>query len=147
MTVSREIFDYLLDHMLDIHQRKINIVSPYSLDYDQYMSMLEFLNSYIRKIGDFLDVAVVDDDCKSALPFVVLGSLVYTEGMGLYERDTYSIVLPEETQDMSHNSAIKVYTCLSPVSHALLFKKAGDKVALEEDGRFHHCTIKRIDLC
>lgn len=143
MIVSKRVFDYLLDHMLDIHKRKINIVSPYSSDYDAYTSMLEFLNTYIRKIGDFLDVAVVDDQ-SDHVPFVTMGSVVYTEGLGFSERSVFTVVLPEEVK-AADATRIKACACLSPVSNALLFKTVGDRVTIEENGRMRHCTINKID--
>lgn len=143
MKVSKRVFDYLLDHMLDIHKRKIDIVRPYVCDYDQYMSMLDFLNAYIRHIGDFLDTAVVDEQ-SNHIPFVTMGSIVYTEGPGFAERTVYSILLPEEVQT-ADASKVKACVCLSPVSNALLLKVIGDRVMLEEDGRLRQCTIKRID--
>ena len=143
MKVSKNVFDYLLNHMLDIHKRKINIVRPYSSDYDTYTSMLEFLNTYIRMIGDFLDVAVVDEQ-SDHVPFVTMGSVVHTEGLGFAERSVFTVVLPEEVK-ASDASRIKACACLSPVSNALLFKSVGDRVMIEENGRMRQCTINRID--
>lgn len=144
MTISKPTFDHLLDHMLDIHKRKINIASPYSADYDAYMTVLNFLNTYIRYIGDFLDTAVVsEDDC--AIPFVIIGSLVYAEGAGICDRAIYSVVLPEEAKNADTDAQTKIHACLSPVSDAFLFKKIGDRVVFEEDGQIRHYTIKRIE--
>ncbi len=128
--------------MLDIHNRKISIISPYAQDYETYMAMLDFLNAYIRRIEDFLDTASVTDD-QSDIPFAVLGSTVYAEGCESPERSVYKIVLPEETQQATV-SAESVHACLTPVSDALLFKKKGDRVTIKEQGRTKRYTIKKI---
>ena len=52
--VSRKVFDHLLDHMLEIHRKKLNIISAYTHDYDSYVCKLNFLNSYIKGIEAFL---------------------------------------------------------------------------------------------
>ena len=141
MVITKQAFDYLLSHLLDINKRKLNIISPYSIDYDKYTSMLNFLNAYIKRIGDFLDQAVVDNNgCDS--PFVTIGSLIHTEGQGTYDRSVYKVVLPQEVDDESNN--VKLYCCTTPQSNALLFSRTGDTAALKEDGRIKRCTICQI---
>ena len=139
MAVSKEVFDFLLDHMLDIHKRKMNIISPYVRCYDKYMKMLNFLNAYIRRIGDFLDTAVVTDENRP-FPFVILGSRVMMQSDVFFQNTVYSINLPEE--ECAAN--VSCYDCLSPMAEALLFKGIGDKVALKDNGLIKHVTIKDI---
>ncbi|MFA5675077.1 MAG: hypothetical protein WDA65_00960 [Christensenellales bacterium] len=145
MIISKKAFDYLLDHMLDIHKRKVNIIMPYSMDYDKYMSMLNFFNSYIRRIGDFLDEAVVEDVACTA-PFVTIGSFVYTEGLGLLDKAAYVILLPQDYKDRSENSqSPRFCNCVSPVAKELLFKCGGDTALIEENGIAKRCRINKIE--
>lgn len=144
MVITKQAFDYLLDHMLDINKRKLNIISPYSLDYDKYTSMLNFFNAYIRRIGDFLDDAVVEyDGCNS--PFVTIGSNVYTEGIGTYDSSVYRIVLPQELDSAKCDHSLKLHCCSNAASKALLFRTSGDTAVFKEDGRIKRCTISKIE--
>ncbi len=145
MVISKKAFDYLLTHMLDIHKRKVSIIMPYAFDYDTYMSMLNFFNEYVRRIGDFLDNAIVENVSFSA-PFVTIGSLVYTEGCGLLDRETYNILLPEDCKKgFGTDQSVRICSCVMPAAKELLFKHNGDLAAIEENGNVRRCKINRIE--
>jgi len=124
--VSKEMFDHLLDHMLDIHRKKLSIISPYTQDYDSYMGKLNFLNSYIRGIEIFLEGAAVESE-KSELPFVILGSVVEVRQAETNKRSRIRITLPKETV-MPDGYTAETHTCFSELGHAMLLKRVGDQV-------------------
>lgn len=145
MIISKKAFDYLLDHMLDIHKRKVSIIMPYAMEYDTYMSMLNFFNIYIRRIGDFLDDAIVEDVAYFA-PFVTIGSLVCTEGLGLLDKVTYSILLPDDCNNpCSAQQSMQVLSCMSPAAKELLFKRNGDTAVILENGSTRRCRVSNIE--
>jgi hypothetical protein len=124
--ISREVFDYLLDHMLDIHRKKISIISPYTQDYDSYMTKLNFLNSYIRGIESFLESASVESG-KNELPFVILGSIVEVRQTGTNKSFRIRIMLPKETA-LPDSGSDQIHTCFSDLGHAMLLKRVGDQI-------------------
>lgn len=145
MIISKKAFDYLLEHMLDVNDRKVQMIMPYAMDYDVYMSMLNFFNGYVQKIGDFLDTATVEDVAFFA-PFVTIGSLVYTDGCNIYDKAAYSVLLPGEYEEKcDKDKPFKVYSCIAPTAKELLFKSCGDEVVIEQDGKTRRCIINTID--
>lgn len=145
MQVTQNVFDFLLNHMMDLHKRKLNIVRIYSQDYEAYTTMLDFLNQYIKRMNDFLDRAEVAD-CSHGLPFVVLGSLVYTKDDLTGEEEVYRIDLPGETHyGENSDMAVMSYICPTPQSKALLFKKPGEKTVIKEGKMTKSFHIKRIE--
>lgn len=129
--ISKDVFDYLLDHMLDIHHKKIGIISTYSLDYDSYTSKLSFINSYVRGIEAFLETARVESE-ENDLPFVVLGSIVYVSKNN-NERTKIKIVLPKE-QPAIDEKDIEIYSCFSDIGSSMLLKRIGENVQIGHSG-------------
>jgi transcription elongation GreA/GreB family factor len=127
-TVSKYVFDFLLDHMLDIHRRKMNIVSPYTIDYDSYMSKLNCLNGYIRGIEAFLEDSK-PADIKDEIPFVIIGSTVHLRAIGTDKRKIVKIILPK---DESHREkGVEAHHCFSEWGHELMLKKPHERVHIE----------------
>ena len=129
--ISKDVFDHLLNHMLDIHRKKINIISAYTLNYDSYTSKLKVLNSYIKGIEAFLETALTDS-ADSELPFVILNSIVCVRGIGKGEKAKIKIVLPKEQNEQAAKD-VTVHSCFSDWGHALLLKKAGDHFKVGQD--------------
>jgi transcription elongation GreA/GreB family factor len=132
--ISKDVFDYLLDHMLDIHRKKMGIISAYSLDYDSYTSKLNFLNSYVREIEAFLETAMVQGE-ESDLPFVILGSVVYVS-KHTSEHAKIKIVLPKEQPGINEKD-IEFHTCFSDIGHSMLLKRIGENVQVGHGGPWY----------
>ncbi len=124
--VSRDVFNHLRDHMLDIHRKKLNIISAYTHDYDSYTSKLNFLNLYIREIESFLESASVCCE-RNELPFVILGSVVEAQKIDTQERIKVRVMLPKESK-LPDCENVEVHTCFSDLGNALLLKRVGDQV-------------------
>jgi len=141
--VSRDMFDHLLDHMLEIHRKKLNIISAYTRDYDSYTSKLNFLNAYIKEIETYLETASVGNG-RSELPFVILGSVVEVQKADTNERIKVRIVLPKEPTVPDGENA-ETHTCFSDFGGALLLKRVGDHVEAEPDTAKYHIIKIRHD--
>jgi transcription elongation GreA/GreB family factor len=124
--VSKGVFDYLQDHMLDIHRKKMSIISAYTLDYDSYTAKLNFMNSYIKGIEAFLENTVADGD-DTEIPFAILGSTVCLRNEATRQRAYVKIVLPKD-QASQNAEGVKVYACFSDWGHALLLKAPGERI-------------------
>jgi|AGTN01.2.fsa_nt_gi hypothetical protein len=136
--ISKDVFEYLLDHMLDIHRKKIGIISGYSLDYDSYTNKLSFLNSYIKGIEAFLESALVEGDSRE-LPFVILGSIAYVRNNHNNERAKIKITLPKEQPGIDEKD-VDTFTCFSDVGYAILLKHTGEHVQVGHSGY----TIEKV---
>lgn len=121
---TKSVFNYLLDHMLDIHRKKMRIVSAYSHDYDSYTQKLTFINSYIKSIEAFLDSSS-KDPASTEIPFVILGSSVSVKRANTAEHFKVKIILPNEQTDAKTEGAA-IYTCFSDWGYTLLLKKPGE---------------------
>lgn len=125
--ISKDVFDHLLDHMLDIHRKKLGIISAYTLDYDSYTGKLNFLNAYIKGIEAYLETALAESETTD-LPFVILGSNVQLRCVENKKHVQTKIILPSETA--SGENCTEHHGCFSDWGHALLLKRTGDRVKL-----------------
>ena len=126
--ISKDVFDHLLAHMLDIHRKKLGIVSAYTLDYDSYTCKLNFLNSYIKGIEAFLESALPQNETTD-LPFVIMGSTVHLRRTNVNKCVSVKIVLPSE-QTAKKEDGNEPYVCFSDWGHALLLKHAGERIMI-----------------
>lgn len=55
--ITKEVFQYLINHIRELHDKKISVVNVFALDYDAFMSTLDFINAYIKRIDNYLDNA------------------------------------------------------------------------------------------
>lgn len=144
--VTQDVFNYLLKHMLDIHDQKMSLVSSYSIEYDAYMKMLITLKDYISRIEKYLECAQIQSG-PNHLPFVLYGSHVYLSHDKTGENLLCSIVLPNDPRyGKSLHNGISLIDCSSAAADALLYKGAGDTVDMDICGEVRSMTIKAIEM-
>ena len=144
--VTQDVFNYLLKHMLDIHDQKMSLVSSYSIEYDAYMKMLTTLKDYINRIEKYLESAQIQNG-SNHLPFVLFGSHVYLSHAKTGENFLCSIILPNDPRyGKSVHNDVHLIDCSSTAADALLYKCVGDTVYLEECGEIKSMTIKAIEI-
>ncbi len=132
--VSQNVFDYLIKHMLDIHEQKMSIVSSYSIEYDEYMKMLYTIKNYIKRLERFLESVSVSD-CPDKIPFVIFGCSIHLNSVGSSDNMVCSIVLPTDSRFYeSEDKGVTLIKCCTPAADTLLFKKAGDRFMLDGFG-------------
>ncbi len=143
--VSKTIFDYLYQHIADIHMRKISIINSFALDYDEYMRVLEFINNYIKKFERFLgDVEITNG--KNLLPFVIFGSVVGLQSFEGIESLRCCVTLPkEEYESLWTGENVSLVPCNTRSASELIFKKCGEEVCLDYGGRSRRYVIKSIE--
>ena len=138
--ISKDVFNHILDHMLDIHRKKLGIVSAYTLDYDSYTDKLNFLNMYIKEIEAFLELARAESEATE-LPFVIMDSTVYLRRMDTNESKLMMIVLPSE-QTASGERSVEPHGCFSDWGHELLLKHVGERIVIGNPSTEY--TVERI---
>ena len=145
VTVTKPVFDYLFKHLVFIHDKKIRIINSYSANYQVYMQMLDFLKSYIEFMERFLgDVEVGDGE--DTLPFVFFDCIFHLSDPDTGESLVCSVVLPiDENENSVQSGHIKHIPCNEPLASELVFKKRGDIIVFEEDGKSSRYTIKSIE--
>lgn len=128
--VSQDVFDYLIKHMLDIHEQKMRIASSYSLEYDEYMKMLLTVKGYISRIENFLGSAAVGE-CPDRIPFVIFGCNICLSAVGAGEDMVCKIVLPTDSKfDNVEDNGVYLIKGGSADAERLLYKTTGEKVKL-----------------
>ena len=144
--VTQDVFNYLLKHMLDIHDQKMSLVSSYSIEYDAYMKMLTTLKDYIKRIEKYLESAQIQSG-SNHLPFVLFGSHVYLSNEKTGENLLCSIILPNDPRygKSLHNDVLLIDWCAG-AADALLYKSVGDSVSVEVCGEAKSMTIKAIEI-
>lgn len=144
--VSQDVFDYLIKHMLDIHEQKMSIVSSYSIEYDEYMKMLFTIKGYIKKIENFLESATISK-CSNHIPFVIFGCNIHLSSESTNENMVCRIVLTNDSKfDEKEDNGVIIIKCCAPAADSLLFKKIGDKVKLNGYNENSYWVIKNLQL-
>lgn len=144
VVVNQNVLDYLIKHMLDIHDQKMAIVGSYSAEYDVYMKTLFTLNEYINRIEKFL-ASVKIDDAFCELPFVIFGCNIDLCESGTQQTMICSVILPNDARYGNDDyNGVTLFPCCSAAADALLYKSVGDKVRLENSKK--NWTIKKLSI-
>ena len=131
VTMSKENYNYLANHLVYIHREKLNMIKGYSLDYDSYIGMLDYLNAYIKRLEHLLDNAIIATG-DTLPPFMVIGSTAVISRNGV--QTEYSVILPNGGHLSRQRIGAQVLQAGTPDADALLFKAAGESVCLESIG-------------
>lgn len=132
VTMSKENYNYLANHVVYIHREKLNMIKGYSLDYDSYTGMLDYLNGYVKKLENLLDNAIIATG-ETSPPVMVIGSTAVINRNGL--RTEYSVILPSGGHLSRQRIGAQVLTAGTPDADELLFKVAGESVTLGSIGQ------------
>jgi hypothetical protein len=139
VTMSKQSYQYLANHMVYIHHQKLNVIKPYSYDYDSYTSMLKYMNDYIGKLEHILDNAIISQEV-SGPPIMVFGSTAVIRWNDA--QTECGIILPNGGYLTRRRPGAQIFAAGSPDAEALLFKTVGEDVCLEAFGGSGH--IDRI---
>ncbi len=143
--VTKPVFDYLYHHLADIHSRKMKIISSFSIDFDEYMRMLDYLKLYIQQFERFLGDVDVDEG-KCVLPFVIYNCIISLKSTESSDVWRCCVTLPkEESESMWVMPNVTLLECNTPAAFQLMLKRRGEKVDIERSGQVQKYTIKGIE--
>ena len=132
VTMSKEHYNYLANHLVYIQRDKLSMIKGYSLDYDSYTGMLDYLNGYIKKLEHLLDNAIIATG-DTPPPFMVIGSTAVISRNGV---DTeYSVILPNGGHLSRQRQGVQVIEAGTKNADELLFKSMGENVSFESIGQ------------
>lgn len=145
MTITKPVFSYLYNHIVDINNKKMNIVNNFAMDYDKYMMMLNFIKAYIKKLENYVEkVYVVDGTDK--LPFVIYHSIVRMESKDGRETHSCSVTLPKSEHEMvCQIQNVTMIPCIEPTAFSLIFKNRGEGIEIQREGKSFKYIIKDIE--
>ncbi|MFY9176974.1 MAG: GreA/GreB family elongation factor [Caldicoprobacterales bacterium] len=139
----QQIIDFLNGHLKKIESTRNHILKEFyeacTEDRDNFKRMVE---EYISHIKDFMN-ANIDFMGSEQWPFVLIGSIVEVQDLDYDIVDKLKIV-PPFFED--NTTKLDCASCLSPVGHALLLKKIGDKVTAKTPLGNCNFMIKSIAL-
>lgn len=144
--ITKEVFQYLINHIRELQDRKISIVNIFALDYAAFMTALDFINAYIKRIDKYLDNVRIGTGYH-ALPFVIIGSVIHVIDQKDGKVYKYKINLPDKKPSNTSVSAdIQNVNCISPIGKALLFREISEEVVLEIDNKKLAGIIEKIEF-
>ncbi len=127
LTLSKDAFEYLVQHLVEIEASKSQVMTEYFQAPTKERAEFEaLLGKYIKKMDALIKRSRATDEGDNNLPFVTVGSEVEVEDLDSRERYTFRIVNPSE---VSIGSGDVSY--LSPVGKSLLAGKTGSKVKVK----------------
>lgn len=124
ITISKEYYNYLANHMMYVYHNKLKMIKGYSQDYNSYVERLEFLNGYIKTLEKMLDDAIMTTG-EIQPPVVIIGSTAVTGDT------SYRIVLPGGGRLSSQRPDTKMLIAGTPEADALLYKQVGESVTAD----------------
>jgi transcription elongation GreA/GreB family factor len=148
--IAKEVYQYLAKHAWELQDNKISRINMFAADFDDYMSLLNYINSYIGRIENYLDTAKTGEG-PYTLPFVILGSVVQISEQISGRILRFRIVIPDKKlleNGMNADVVADVIniSCFSPVGSALLFKEVDEEVSIEAEDKKLDVKIDRIDF-
>ena len=143
-TISRNIFEMLVKHLVDIEELRGLTLNRYYPDITKEREMFEnLLHSYTSMIEEFINSAKPTDNMVDDCPFIIIGSIVELENLENGEVEIYQIVSPFT---MSMHSDIDAASFLSPMGRELILKKKMDWVVIQNQTRQTRYVIKSINI-
>ncbi len=144
--VTKEMNRFLELHALELQINKIRIVNRYLADYEKYMQVLNFLNSYIGTIEKYIHKAYITNGEQVPL-FVIIGSIVEIQDISTQKKHILMIKKPDvEYATTVENSSYEDVPFLSATGRSLLFKEVGqDLILYEGEANEFIGKIERID--
>lgn len=143
-TISRKVFEVLLKHLVDMEEKRGQLLDRHYPDLTREREMFEnLLNDYMKKIEQSINHAKIIENAEKVCPFIIIGSIVELENLDGSGNETYQIVSPFES---SLHSDIDSASFLSPVGKELLLKKEMDKVTIENASGQYTYVIKSINI-
>lgn len=139
--MTKEIYNYLVMHILDMQKNKLSMISKYAMDYDKYTAALDLLNGYIKGIEHYLNNTSIMEGEHEA-PFVIIGSTVVVREKSSGKVHSFTIVPPSRSH--SPNSDSKPVSCFCGFGSSLLLKKEGHQVSVERPGGMAAGVIQGI---
>lgn len=145
LAVTKPVFNYLFQHMVEIHSKKMKIVNSFAIDFDEYMNMLSLIKTYINKCERFLgDVTIVREaDEAYELPFVIFNSITHLSDED-GEEWSCIITLPKDDYEPPISN-VDFIPCNTPEAYELILKQCGQSVVIEKDGKRKEYTVKGIE--
>jgi len=131
VTMSKQIYQYLANHLVYVHHQKLKVIKSYSYDYDAYTSMLGYMNNYIGQLEHILDNAIISQEANEP-PIVIFGSTAVISWNDV--QTECGIVLPNGGHLTCQRPGAQIFTAGSPDAEALLFKTVGEMVSLQAFG-------------
>ena len=141
-TLSKPIFENLIQHLVNIENEKEELVKElfpkpsmerikFRRFWDDYVTGIDFLIKYKVVIGEKKD---------SSFPVVIVNCR--TEVLDLKTKETISYRILSPYDNMKPGDV----SFLSPVGRSLLLKEVGDEVAISTPEGKHKCRIQSIKL-
>jgi transcription elongation GreA/GreB family factor len=131
VTMSKQGYQYLANHMVYIQRQKLNVIKTYSLDYDSYTGMLVYLNDYINKLEHILDNAIISQQASDP-PIMIFGSTAVIRWNDV--QTECGIILPNGGHLTKRRPGAQIFAAGTPDAEALLFKTVGEDVCLDAFG-------------
>jgi transcription elongation GreA/GreB family factor len=131
VTMSKQIYQYLANHLVYLHHQKLKVIKSYSHDYDSYTSMLQYMNDYIGKLENILDNAIISQKACEP-PIMVFGSTAVIRWNDV--QTECGIIMPNGGHLTRRRPGAQIFAAGSPDAEALLFKTVGEEVTLQAFG-------------
>lgn len=138
--LSEGVFNRLLEHLVDLEDRRDEVVEQYFPDLpEEAKQFKDLLTEYIERLDQLIKNSAKDKNSDHSIPFVVIGSKVEVEDIENSEFYNFNIVAPYDG-GIEANCA----SCLSPVGSALLMKGIGDQIKVQTPGGSISYKIRAI---
>ncbi len=139
--VTNEIHRFLQFHALEMQDNKIKIANRYLANYEEYIRVLSFLNSYIKTVEkalDLLDISIGEH----IPPFVIIGSKVELKDANAERK--YVFLTDESGEYAPVSAPCEAVPFHSGLGKELLFKEVGYTIKTEKGGNEFMGTIEQI---
>lgn len=144
--VSSLIFEYLVNHLVNIEENREQVAQEYHQDLSRDKRVfLDAIREYIDGLDRCLARLQADITADNDCPFVVAGSVISLEDVTTKTVSRIQII-PPFADAYGDNGEVDCATFLSPLSQALLLKKVGDRVVVETPQSVRQYLVKSISL-
>ncbi len=142
LTLKTSAYENLLAHLVDMEERRVQLINLYFQEYDKQRDEFEHLmDSYISRMDDTVKNMECSENSDNYFPFVCLNSEIEIEDIEESETYSYRIIIPETI-----HGGDNCITMLSPMGRALLCKNEGEIVSVDTPSGVYRYRIKSIRI-
>ena len=140
---QHQVIDFLTKHLGDVERIRNHVLKEFyeegTEEREYFKSMVEQYSNHIRGFMDIKPNTLRDGQW----PLILIGSVVEVQDLDYSEIERLKIVPPFYEE---RAGKLDCASCLSPVGHALLFKRIGDRVTVKTPLGNCNFMVKAIEL-
>lgn len=143
-SISKRIYDYLSNHIIEVESRKAVLIEEYYKDnVEESIAVEDFFAEYTREINKFLHDIRINESNNDYCPIVIIGSTVEVQDLDDMQTYKYRIVYPYSDNT---DKDVDYASCMSPLGKSILLNSVDHQANIQIPAGTLRYIIKSVTV-